>query len=113
MKQHTLSLKQYIRTNNDKEKVLDYYNLLDEIEQKGFIEVVKNIAASTELEFDVDDPDFSEAEINDGIDMAAHFAVQDNLPSFTDDGEDVITEWETEDLMVEIIAQELRDRYLD
>lgn len=112
MKQHTLSLKQYIRTNDDGEKVLDYYDLLDESDQMGFIEVVKNIAASTELEFDVNDPAFSEAENIDGIDMAAHFAVLDNLPSFTDDGEDVITEWETEKLMVEIIAQELRDRYL-
>lgn len=106
MKQHIL--RKYIRTNNDGDLVLDHH-LLDEVSRQDFIEAVKDIAASTELDFDVNDPDFSEAEVNDGINIAAYVAVLKCIP---DDGY-VYTDRDTKILMAEIIEQELRNRYLD
>ena len=103
-------MNEFVRTNDDGENVLDY-DLLDLSSRINFQRAVENWATEVQISFDIDDPDFSEAEILEGFYAEANEAV--NRLYVTDaEGNVVDKDGETKIWMVEIVERSLRDRYM-
>lgn len=95
-------MEQYIRTNDEDTKVLDY-DLLDTGARANFLNDVQRMA--DEIKLDLDDPDFSVAEKNEALNDAATVAVNG---LWLDDAE---IEQDTHNWMVERIIRSLAERY--
>lgn len=102
-------MNQYIRTNDDGENVLDY-SYLDTAARINFLNDAEFAAADIEL--DLDDTDFSNAEraesINDAANAWANYAFG---YLETPDGESVEVDKDTRQMWVETIISELASRY--
>lgn len=92
----------YIRTNDNEERVLDY-DLLDIANRTNFLNDVQRLA--DDIELDLSDPDFSEAEKNQALNDAASLAVGS---IYLDNAE---IEGETHGWIIERIIRSLAHRY--
>lgn len=101
-------MKQYVRTNSDNEKVIDY-DLLDMAARINFIEDAKRFAS--DIEIDLSDPDFSDGEKAEAINSAATEYAGHAFYVFTDDGDEVMVERDTKQMWIEVIVSELAERY--
>lgn len=101
-------MEQYIRTTNGK-AVLDYSEL-DTAARINFLEDAVRTAANIEL--DLSDADFSNAEKAESLNDAANLATKHAFGYLeTEDGEDVEIDQDTKQMFIEKIISELANRY--
>lgn len=103
-------MKQFIRTNDEGNKVLDY-DLLDTGARANFIEAAHRWAS--EITVDVEsEPDASNAEKVEAIDTQADMTVKSTLTYLYDDEENSVEiDAETQQMIIDIIANDLAKRY--
>jgi hypothetical protein len=101
-------MKQYIRTNSDNEKVIDY-ELLDVAARINFMEDAKRFAS--DIEIDLTDTDFSDGEKAEAINSVAVEYTGHAFYVFTDDGDEVFVNRDTKQMWIEVLIQELNERY--
>lgn len=101
-------MKQYIRTNEDGEKVINY-DLLDMAARINFMEDAKRFAS--EIELGLSDTDFSDGEKAEAINSAATECAGQAFYVFTDNGDEVLVDSDTKQQWIESVIGELEERY--
>jgi len=102
-------MKQYVRTNEEGDMVLDY-DLLDVAARSNFLNDLKAWAGNMEVLVDFEDAEFTEAEKREAIE--SHVNVEIDHANLTVDGEEAEIEPDTRSWMQEILEAELFSRYL-
>lgn len=100
-------MKQYIRTNEDGERVVDY-SLLDIAGRANLLRDVELWAQNIDL--DLDDAEFSEAEKNEACNNAAADTIT-AMMIYDDDGAEVEIESDTKAMLVERLESALLAKY--
>lgn len=103
-------MNQYIRTNDEGQPELNY-DLLDIAARANLREDA--IRWATEIEVDLEsEPDASNAERVGAIDNTADLTVKNTLAYlYSDEGDEVIIDPDTQQMIIDIIARELAEKY--